>query len=55
MVGNDLGRDVAGAHNAGLRAVWIERGASEGGPAATPDATIASLSELPALCAGIAD
>src|SRR3989442_127547 len=54
MVGDSLARDVAGAHAAGIRAVWIDRHlwAGEGGPA--PDARIESLSELPAALAVLA-
>ena len=54
MVGDSLARDVAGAHAAGIRAVWIDRHlwAGEGGPA--PDARIESLSELPAALAALA-
>lgn len=54
MVGNDLGRDIAGARNAGLPGIWIKRGDMDPNSGAiTPDATIKSLSELPALCATI--
>jgi len=54
MVGDSLARDVAGAHAAGIRAVWIDRHlwAGEEGPA--PDARIEALSELPAALAGLA-
>ena len=54
MVGDSLARDVAGAHAAGIRAVWIDRHlwAGEEGPA--PDARIESLSELPAALAALA-
>ncbi len=54
MVGDMLGADILGAHNAGLRGVWAtmqtEREAN-GAHVQTivPDATIAALSELPAL------
>ncbi|MFB6310109.1 MAG: HAD family hydrolase [Salinirussus sp.] len=44
-VGNSLSHDVAGAHNAGLRAVWLDReGASE--PTPQPDRRIRSMHEL---------
>jgi HAD superfamily hydrolase (TIGR01662 family) len=51
MVGDMLGADVLGAHNAGLRAVWVtmqaERSANDAhADTIVPDATIASLSEL---------
>jgi phosphoglycolate phosphatase-like HAD superfamily hydrolase len=54
MVGDMLGADILGAHNAGLRGVWatmqIEREANAAHVhTIVPDATIASLSELPAL------
>jgi putative hydrolase of the HAD superfamily len=54
MVGDMLGADVLGAHNAGMRGVWAtrqsERGANEAHiQTIVPDATIASLSELPPL------
>ena len=54
MVGDSLARDVAGAHAAGIRAIWIDRHlwAGEEGPA--PDARIESLSELPAALAVLA-
>ena len=54
MVGDSLARDVAGAHAAGIRAVWIDRrlGPGEEGPA--PDARVESLSELPAALAALA-
>lgn len=45
MVGDSLSRDVAGAVRAGMRAVWIDRGAArENGP--EPDETISRLSDL---------
>jgi HAD superfamily hydrolase (TIGR01493 family) len=52
MVGDMLGADVLGAHNAGLRGIWAtmqaERGANDAhGDTIAPDATIAALSELP--------
>jgi len=54
MLGDSLARDVAGAHAAGIRAVWIDRHlwAGEEGPA--PDVRIESLSELPAALAALA-
>ncbi|TAK12848.1 MAG: HAD family hydrolase [Anaerolineae bacterium] len=56
MVGDTLGADILGAHNAGLRSVWITRRADT--PAnhdhedtIEPDAAIATLGELPDLIA----
>jgi putative hydrolase of the HAD superfamily len=54
MVGDMLGADVLGAHNVGMRAVWAMMQNEREANAAhvqtiVPDATIASLSELPAL------
>ena len=52
MVGDNLDADVRGAKNAGLYAVWISRRAgqsSDDQPRVQPDATISTLSELPAL------
>ncbi len=47
-IGDSLEADVAGAHAAGIAAVWINRtGAAPDG--ATPDATITTLDELAAL------
>ena len=52
MVGDNLDADIRGAKNAGLYAVWISRRAgpsSEDQPRVQPDATVSTLSELPAL------
>ncbi|MGE5377739.1 MAG: HAD family hydrolase [Bacteroidota bacterium] len=52
MVGDNLDADIRGAKNAGLYGIWISRRAgqsSEDIPRVQPDATVASLSELPAL------
>lgn len=51
MVGDSLGADILGAHNAGLYAIWITRWADTAANRAhedtiCPDATIASLNEL---------
>jgi putative hydrolase of the HAD superfamily len=54
MVGDSLARDVAGAHAAGLRTIWIDRGSRENvpPPARVPDARVAALREVrPALAA----
>ena len=48
LVGDSLSADIRGGNRAGLRTVWVNtRGATCG--AEQPDATIASLAELPAL------
>ena len=54
MVGDMLGADVLGAHNAGLRGIWAtmqaERGANDAhSDTIVPDGVITSLSELPGL------
>ncbi len=54
MVGDMLGADILGARNAGIRGVWATMQTEREANAAhahtiSPDATIASLSELPAL------
>jgi putative hydrolase of the HAD superfamily len=52
MVGDNLDADIRGAKTAGLYAVWISRRAGtveEDQPRIQPDASIASLSELPSL------
>jgi putative hydrolase of the HAD superfamily len=54
MVGDTLGADILGAHNAGLASVWITRRADTPDNKAhldtiRPDATIAALAELPDL------
>jgi putative hydrolase of the HAD superfamily len=48
MIGDSLARDVAGAHAAGLRAIWIDRGAREvvSAPVPVPDARVTALSEV---------
>jgi putative hydrolase of the HAD superfamily len=60
MVGDTLDADILGAHNAGMRGIWIERvpgspwsNNNEGENTVVPDATIAQLSELPELLAGM--
>jgi FMN phosphatase YigB (HAD superfamily) len=57
MVGDSLGADILGAHNAGMRAIWITRRAATPANRAhedtiRPDAIISTLSELPALLSG---
>jgi putative hydrolase of the HAD superfamily len=54
MVGDMLGADVLGAHNAHLRGIWAtmqaERGANEAHQyTIVPDGVIQSLAELPGL------
>jgi putative hydrolase of the HAD superfamily len=56
MVGDTLNADVLGAHNAGMRGVWVDRGPTnpwsnneESKDHITPDATIEQLAELPDL------
>ncbi len=49
MVGDSVQRDVAGARQAGLRAVWLNRAGVASPPVAEPNATITFLRELPAL------
>jgi putative hydrolase of the HAD superfamily len=51
VVGDSLEKDVAGAHAAGLRCVWVNRTGAERDGARTPDAEIRSLAELAALLA----
>lgn len=55
MIGDSLPRDVAGAHRAGLRAIWIDR--AEARPRADdplPDARVLALSEIRPVLAGMA-
>jgi putative hydrolase of the HAD superfamily len=51
LVGDHPVNDVVGAHNAGWRAVWLDREGAVRFPdeVPRPDAVIASLLELPAL------
>ena len=47
MIGDDLEADIAGAHSAGLEAIWIDhRGAGSPPGAPTPRRAIAALAEL---------
>lgn len=44
-IGNSLDHDIAGAHNAGLRSVWLDRdGVAD--PTPTPDVRIESMDDL---------
>lgn len=45
-VGDSLEIDVAGARNAGVRSVWLNRNGDAARPGIAPDAEIASLREL---------
>ena len=52
MVGDNLTADIKGAQNAGMYGIWISRRADpqmERQEAVSPDASLSSLSELPAL------
>ena len=54
MVGDKLGADILGAHNAGIFSIWVTRRANipanrDHADTIHPDATISSLGELPAL------
>lgn len=60
MVGDTLGADILGAKNAGLYAIWITRRAETTANRAhrdtiQPDATIATLEELPDLLKGLGE
>ncbi len=49
MVGNSLERDIAGARNAGITAIWLKVPGSEEHAEAEPDHTITGLAALPAI------
>ncbi len=49
-IGDSLECDVAGAHNAGARSVWLNRGRVPNATGITPNDEITSLSELIPLC-----
>jgi len=55
MVGDSPSRDVAGAHAAGLRVIWIDRGSNEAAPSPrpTPDARVTRLGEVRAALAAV--
>jgi HAD superfamily hydrolase (TIGR01549 family) len=48
-VGDSLADDVAGAKNAGVRSVWLNRGHKKNDSILAPDFEISSLGELPGL------
>jgi HAD superfamily hydrolase (TIGR01662 family) len=59
MVGDTLNADVLGAHNAGMRGVWVDRGSTnpwsnneQSRDHIIPDATVQQLAELPDLLSG---
>jgi putative hydrolase of the HAD superfamily len=56
MVGDSLARDVAGAHAARIRAIWIDRGTRENvpEPAPMPDARVTALREVRSTLASLA-
>jgi putative hydrolase of the HAD superfamily len=49
MVGDSASRDILGANNAGVRAIWIRRENQELADGARPDAIIVTLTELATL------
>lgn len=49
MVGDSLRRDVVGAQQAGLRAIWVNRAGADPRDDVRPDAQIADLSQLRAV------
>jgi len=47
MIGDSLPRDIRGAHNAGLRSIWVDRGDVLSKPDdPMPDARVATLSQI---------
>ena len=49
MIGNSLHSDIAGAQAAGIRAVWVNREASVGDEAVSPDIEVPDLDRLATL------
>ena len=49
MIGNSLGRDIQGAHNAQIRSVWLMTDDPEPATTITPDHQINNLKEIPSL------
>jgi HAD superfamily hydrolase (TIGR01549 family) len=52
-IGDSLERDVLGAHNAGLRCIWLNREGGAHPGDVVPDREIASLSEIPEVVAAL--
>ena len=48
MVGNSLKSDIAGAHQVGLKAVWLNRDKKDNDNSVKPDCEITNLSKLQA-------
>lgn len=46
MVGDNLEADIAGAHAAHMRGIWVKRGESDKNGAVSPDAVISNLNDL---------
>jgi phosphoserine phosphatase len=47
VIGDSLARDIGGAHNAGLRSIWVDRGEVLSKPDdPLPDARVAALSQI---------
>ncbi len=55
FVGDTPKTDIAGAHAAGMRAVWLNRGNSPSPDGVNPEATIGSLAELPVTVARLSN
>ena len=54
MVGDSVPRDIAGARNAGLRSIWVDRGEAQlRADDPVPDARIRSLSEIRSVLAAM--
>lgn len=49
MIGNSLERDIAGAHAAGIRSVWVDLGTDKEKGDLQPDFRITELTQLPFL------
>jgi putative hydrolase of the HAD superfamily len=55
MIGDSLSRDIAGARNAGMRSIWIDRGDGSPKPEdAVPDARVTALSQIRSCLAALA-
>jgi putative hydrolase of the HAD superfamily len=55
MIGNSLATDIQGAHEAGIRAVWINRTGKPRDNSIIPDWEISGLQDLPPLLAKFMD